>query len=95
MIEITRKNVEELWGLYEEYLKDFKERHYSNAKPEYFEEMVEHMIYCENTNEYHWKDDCEYCNNCQSWYLKDEMSTEELALQDGICEYCMEDGYGK
>lgn len=94
--EITKKNVEELWELYEEYLKDFKDKHYSNIEPMMFEYIVKkHIIYCENTNEYHWKEDCEYCNNCQSWYLQDEMSTEELALQDGICEYCMEEGYGK
>lgn len=94
-MEITLNNVKYLWALYEDYLEEFRETHYSDAKPETFEEMAKQMIYCENTDEYHWKDECFYCNNCQSWYLEDEKGTSELAIQDNICEYCIEDGYGR
>jgi len=95
MIQINKNNVEYLWSLYEDYLEEFNQTHYSNVKPKYFEEMVEQMVYCENTDEYHWKDETFYCNNCNSYYLEEEKGESELALQDNICQYCIEDGYGK
>ena len=35
------------------------------------------------------------CGNCGEEYTMDEHGESELALQDNICIYCMEDGYGR
>ena len=95
-IEINCENVKELWGLYEEYLTDFRERHYSNIEPMYFEQFVEKEIeYCDSECKYEFKSEMFYCENCGYWYMTEEKGSSELALQDNICEYCMEDGYGK
>ena len=80
-IEIHPDNVKELWELYENYLIEFKSENYSDAKPAYFEDYV----YNEITQ----------CQCCGEYRTLDEMGTSELALQDHICEYCMEDGYGR
>ena len=40
-------------------------------------------------------DDTFECQNCHERYSEDEKGSSELALQDGICTYCMEDGYGR
>lgn len=94
--EITKKNVECLWSLYEDFLEDYRKRYYDNVKPMSFEELVKrNIVYCENTDDYCWKDETFYCENCQCYYHEDEKGSSELALQDSICEYCMENGYGK
>ena len=93
--KINQKNVAELWGLYEEYLNDFRENYFSNVEPMCFEQFVEDQIeYCESECKYEFKSEMFYCDNCGCWYMEDEMGTSELALQDGICEYCMQNGYG-
>lgn len=35
------------------------------------------------------------CQNCHEVLPIDEKGSSELALQDGICIYCMENGYGR
>jgi hypothetical protein len=79
-IEIHPDNVQELWELYENYLIEFRSENYSDAKPVCFEDYVYNEI--------------TYCENCGEYRTLDEMGESELALQDHICEYCMENGYG-
>lgn len=94
MIEITKDNVQRLWEMYEEYKKDHNENFRCEPLP--FEYIVkERIVYCESDMDYHWKTDVFKCENCGEYRLEDEMSKSELALQDCICEYCMQDGYGK
>lgn len=40
-------------------------------------------------------EDCFICQNCREMYPLENMGTSELARQDQICEFCMENGYGK
>ena len=41
-------------------------------------------------------EDCFICQNCREMYPLEEMGTSELAMQDQICKYCMEEGdYGR
>lgn len=35
------------------------------------------------------------CQQCGEIFELDEMGGSELALNDGICKYCMSDGYGE
>lgn len=35
------------------------------------------------------------CQNCHEILPEDEKGSSELALQDEICIYCMENGYGR
>lgn len=35
------------------------------------------------------------CQNCHEILPIEEMGTSELAMQDQICQHCMEDGYGR
>lgn len=40
-------------------------------------------------------DDYFFCSNCRELFSMDEMGNSELAMQDRICKYCMEErGYG-
>ena len=78
-MKITLENVKELWELYEYYLEEFRKNNYSYIEPLKFEEFVE--------------SDVTYCNNCMRYVLKDNIGTSELAIQDNICEECMEE-YG-
>lgn len=96
MVKITKDNVKELWELYEYYKELEKDEHYSDYKSKWFEQFVEDEIeYCESEGKYEFKSEMFYCDNCGCWYMEDEKGTSELALQDGICEYCMENGYGE
>jgi len=41
-------------------------------------------------------EDCFICQNCREMYPIEDMGTSELAMQDQICKYCMEEGdYGR
>ena len=80
-IQINKNNVMILWSIYEDYLEEFKKNNYSNQKPAYFEDYVQNEI--------------TMCHNCYEYRTLDEMGHSELALQDNICEYCMENGYGE
>lgn len=80
-VEITTKNVEYLWELYEEYLEECKKLHYSDYKPKCFEDFVESEV-------------CQ-CSNCGEYVTEEHMGTSELALQDNICDDCMFNGYGE
>ena len=41
-------------------------------------------------------EDCFVCQNCREMYPIEDMGTSELARQDQICKYCMEErGYGR
>ena len=46
--------------------------------------------YCNICGEEHWE--CPNCGELMNW---DWLGDSELAIQDGICKNCMEDGYGK
>ena len=41
------------------------------------------------------KKEKECCSQCGEEITKENQGESELALQDNICKYCMEDGYGK
>ena len=77
---INKNNVAELWEIYEEYKKEFYKRYYSDVPCEDFETYIENNV--------------KQCNNCFGYILNDDMGNSELALQDGICKDCMQDGYG-
>jgi hypothetical protein len=79
-MEINKDNVQDLWVLYEAYKEEFRKEHYSNVEPLKFEEYV---------------DEITICNNCFRYVPKDDIGTSELAMQDNICEDCIEDGYGE
>ena len=37
-----------------------------------------------------------FCSNCRELFPMEEMGSSELAMQDRICKYCMEErGYGR
>lgn len=78
---INKNNVEELWAMYEDYQENFYQSHYSDAKCYSFEEFVDNEV--------------TQCSNCNMYILKDNLGYSELAINDNICENCMEDGYGK
>ncbi len=80
-MEINKDNVEELWGLYEIYKDKFRKQNYSDQKPMDFEDYVDSCV--------------KKCNNCLNYYDEEDMGTSELALEQGICMYCMQDGYGQ
>ena len=80
-IVIDQNNVKELWKLYENYKDDFYKRYFSDVKCPDFEQFVE--------------DEVTKCSNCGDYVTKDEMGVSELALNDNICQYCMQDGYGR
>lgn len=79
-IIITKDNVKELWEMYEEYKNWFYENFYSDVRCIPFEEYVDEYF--------------TECQNCHRYIHKSELGTSELALQDNICEDCMQDGYG-
>lgn len=80
-VEITTRNVEYLWELYEKYLEECKEIYYSDFKPKYFEEFVESEIH--------------QCSNCKEYKLEKNMGVSELALKNEICDDCIFNGYGE
>lgn len=80
-MKITLENVKELWELYEYYLDEFRKNNYSNIKPKHFENFVESEV--------------TICSNCGRYVLVDNIGTSELAMQDNICEECLEMGYGE
>lgn len=78
---INKDNVEELWTIYEDYKETFYKTHYSDVKCYNFEEFVDSEV--------------TKCSNCDRYVLNDHIGFSELAIQDNICEDCMENGYGK
>ena len=80
-IVINKDNVQELWGLYEEYLNAFYKRYYKNVKSLDFEDYVKTELF--------------KCENCGEYLPIEFLGDSELAMQDTICQMCMEDGYGK
>lgn len=81
MIKITKENVKELWELYEYYLEEFRKNNYSYIESLKFEEFVQGEV--------------TKCSNCNRYILQDNLGISELAIQDNICEECMEEGYGE
>lgn len=80
-IEIDRDNVQDLWELYEEARTEYKKR---NPFKEYYQNFEDYV-----TN------DVFICGNCDQYTDEEHKGWSELALHDNICEWCMEDGYGK
>lgn len=78
-VEITTKNVEYLWELYEKYLEECKKFYYSDFKPKYFEEFVESEIH--------------QCSVCKEYKLEKNMGVSELALKNEICDDCIFNDY--
>lgn len=79
-IEIKLGNVRELWELYEYYLEEFRKSNYSYIEPLKFEEFVQGEV--------------TICSNCNRYILQDNLGISELAIQDNVCEDCIEGGYG-
>lgn len=82
-MRISKNNVLELWELYECYKKDYK-RHSLSIK-----ELSEMYSFEEYT------DTVEQCSNCKKYFNNDESIYNQLALQDIICNECIENGYGR
>lgn len=76
---INRNNVKELWELYEDYKADFYKNYYSDVKCEDFENYINNNV--------------KQCNACKDYYLDEEMGKSEFALENNICQYCMQNGY--
>ena len=81
MVEINKDNVSELWELYEEYKANFYRTHFTIEECSKFEDFVYTEV--------------RQCSNCQRYILEEQLGHTELALQDCICEDCMQDGYGE
>lgn len=80
MIEITSKNVRELWDIYSEYLENYKanfrDDNYMN-----FEEYVHDRII--------------QCDQCGEYYDIEDDYVRSLEDGNNICEQCMTNGWGQ
>lgn len=86
--EILEALENERWKIHkdrEEFGRENDHYEYLLMKEQTYQEIID-MIHEELLEE-------TKCNNCNEWVK--ELGTSELALQDNICENCMEDGYGK
>jgi len=80
-----------IWTEYERLKKErIKEDNYN----EVIDGIIEEINKLEEKEETEFED-CFVCQNCREMYPLEEMGTSELAMQDQICVYCMEDGYGR
>jgi hypothetical protein len=69
---------------YKDYVRRYKDNYYD----------VNYMNY-EAWCDYEELHDMFVCNQCLEVLPSEEKGTSELALQDGICKECMQNGYGK
>lgn len=76
--EITRFNVQMLWELYEEHLKEIKEENNKNLRFCDFKHWVEEELY--------------ECPNCSEIVFKDDLR-HSADNTDDVCDECITNGY--
>ena len=79
MIEITSKNVRELWDIYSEYLESYK-ANWRDDNYMTFEEYVHDKII--------------QCDQCGEYYDIDGDYVRQLE-DNNICEQCITNGWGQ
>lgn len=78
-ITVNVDNVVECWKLYEEYVKEFKQEHYSDVSYDGFVEWCESELF--------------ECPNCGIIQKKDDnYHLGEPLNSDDICDDCIENG---
>lgn len=94
LMKLKKLAKERIYKEYIEFLEEEEKGNYSDFKLTTFEEYIK--LY-ELKPEHHdaIRDYERICNNCLEIINEDDMGTTELALTDGICQNCMEEGYGK
>ena len=80
MVEITKKNVTERWGLYSEYVEHY-ETNWRDDKYMNFEEFVDSRII--------------QCEGCEEYYDVEDDYVRSLEDGSRICEQCMTNGWGQ
>ena len=80
MVEITKKNVAELWEIYSEYVEHYKSN-WRDDKYMGFEEFVDNRII--------------QCEQCEEYYDIDDDYVRHLEDGSNICEQCMINGWGQ
>lgn len=79
MIEITSKNVRELWDIYSEYLESYK----ANFRDDYYMNFEEYV-----------HDKIIQCDQCGEYYDIDGDYVRQLE-DNNICEQCITNGWGQ
>ena len=81
MVEITDKNVKELWQIYSNYVEDYKANFRDDDYMRFEEYVADRVIECDQCGEY--------------YDVEDDYVRYIEGTDDHICEQCLTNGWGQ